>query len=331
MQDKNTRQTLSVIIPALDEATTIGRTLARLVPQAAIDEVIVVDNGSRDGTPDIVREFAHPKVVLIHAPARGIASARNAGFDYARGEFLARTDADTLVADDWGETIMHYFSEHPEASALTGLCTWHDSPFDILSEIWQSIQIRFGMVGGQISNMYGPNMAIRRNAWLQIRGDTQTREDVAEDLDMALCLARYGLRIDQVTAMRAQTSSRRMRTTPPEILRFHLIGLRTLTDQGFDARPIHAVFIGRAVAVHTLLWPFFRFWDFDRREPSLRPGAARISAVGDIQHRKPLLRVGDLDRFSRAVRDGFDVGGALVDFLVVVMPKPRVFKRVTFR
>lgn len=283
MSNPESTTKLSVIVPALNEAEVIVDALRRLVAQTAIDEVIVVDNGSDDGTPEIVGEFAahHPAVALIHEPVRGIPHARNAGFDKASGEFIARTDADTLVAPDWGETIREYFTTHPDTAALTGLCTYHDSPVGFFLKFGQSLLVRFGKLGGQVGNMYGPNMAIRRDAWLQVRDDTQARADVAEDLDLALCLTKRGLRIDQLTTMRAETSSRRRRTTPRRCWQFHRIGLRTLTDHGFQVHPIHVAMIVAAWATHTVQWPIYRFWDFDHRRFSLRPGVARMSAIGD--------------------------------------------------
>ncbi|WP_433205055.1 glycosyltransferase family 2 protein [Nocardia sp. CA-107356] len=137
--DPSSPPILSVVVPVLNEAEVIERTLERLVAQEAIDEVIIVDSGSDDGTPDIVDQFAatHPKVELIHEPTRGIPAARNAGFDKARGEFIARTDADTFVAADWGATIREFFTAHPETAAITGLCTYHDSPIGFILKFGQ--------------------------------------------------------------------------------------------------------------------------------------------------------------------------------------------------
>ncbi|MET9030428.1 glycosyltransferase family 2 protein [Nocardia sp. NPDC004168] len=274
---------MSVVVPVLNEAAVIEHALIQLIAQEAVDEVIVVDNGSDDGTPGIVRGFAaaHPKVELIHEPVRGIPAARNAGFDKARGEFIARTDADTLVADDWGSTIREFLTAHPESAAVTGLCTYHDSPVGFFLKFGQAVLLRFGKLGGQVGNMYGPNMAVRRDAWLQVREHTQVRSDVAEDLDLALCLVKRGLRIDQLTNMRAQTSSRRRRTSPRRWWQFQLMGLRTIRDHGFVVRPVHRATIVGAWLAHTVQWPIYRFWDFDRRRFSFRPGAERISAVGD--------------------------------------------------
>lgn len=92
---------ISVVIPVLDMATTIGPCLDALLAQslpAAQFDVIVVDNGSTDGTPEVVR--AYP-VTLLHEPAAGACHARNRGIAAARGACIAFTDADCVPSRGW--------------------------------------------------------------------------------------------------------------------------------------------------------------------------------------------------------------------------------------
>ena len=85
---------LSVIIPTLDEAAGIGATLAALQPlRAAGHEVIVVDGGSRDGTP----EAARPLADRVLAAPRGRANQMNAGAEAASGDVLVFLHADTRL------------------------------------------------------------------------------------------------------------------------------------------------------------------------------------------------------------------------------------------
>lgn len=95
---------VSVVVPAHESASTLGRTLSALTAQELAEpyEVIVVDDGSTDGG-DAIAERAGPPVRLIRQPRGGAAEARNRGALEARGEVLAFTDADCFPAPGWLE------------------------------------------------------------------------------------------------------------------------------------------------------------------------------------------------------------------------------------
>ncbi|WP_067538842.1 glycosyltransferase [Nocardia crassostreae] len=268
---------LSVVVPVLNEAAGISATLDRILEQQAVDEIIVVDNGSTDDTPTILRRYqeAHPRIHIVEESRRGLARARNTGFDSARGEFIARTDGDTLTDPTWAATIRRHFIEHPETAAVTGITTYHDSPVGFFLRIGFWIQIRRGKLGGRVGNMHGPNMGIRKASWEAIREFTNTGSHVVEDLDLALCLTTRGQRIDQLLDMRATTSPRRRRTNPRDWWQFQLSGLRTISEHGYDVLPYHRAVVTGAWLAHTAQWPIYLFWDFDRRRFTLRPIRAR--------------------------------------------------------
>ncbi|MFL5578382.1 MAG: glycosyltransferase family 2 protein [Gemmatimonadaceae bacterium] len=90
---------VSVVIPAFDAERWIGAAIESALAQTHPDvEVIVVDNGSTDGTVDVVGRM--PGVRLVRCAIRGPSAARNAGLDAARGEFVQFLDADDLLAPD---------------------------------------------------------------------------------------------------------------------------------------------------------------------------------------------------------------------------------------
>jgi glycosyltransferase involved in cell wall biosynthesis len=96
---------VSVVIPARNAVSRLPRVLDALAHQTApadLFEVIVVDDGSTDGTADVVR--AGGGVRLLSAPAQGRqAAARNHGAAEARGQVLAFLDADCVPRADWIE------------------------------------------------------------------------------------------------------------------------------------------------------------------------------------------------------------------------------------
>jgi cellulose synthase/poly-beta-1,6-N-acetylglucosamine synthase-like glycosyltransferase len=97
---------VSVVVPVYEDpdgvVTTLGALLAQTYPTDR-HEILVVDNGSSDDTPDIVERFAtaHDHLRLLVEPAGGSYAARNAGIRSARGSLVSFIDADMWVEPGW--------------------------------------------------------------------------------------------------------------------------------------------------------------------------------------------------------------------------------------
>lgn len=89
---------LTVVIPLFDKAPYVTRALASVLGQVPrVREVVVVDDGSRDGGADLVRRLGDPRVAVLQQPNAGVSVARNLGIQAARGARIAFLDAD----DEW--------------------------------------------------------------------------------------------------------------------------------------------------------------------------------------------------------------------------------------
>ncbi|MBB3891671.1 glycosyltransferase involved in cell wall biosynthesis [Phenylobacterium haematophilum] len=112
---------VSVVVPAYNATATLAETLRSALRQTHADlEVIVVDDGSKDGTRALAESFAaeDPRVRVISKPNGGVAAARNAGIDAARGDFIAPLDADDLWHPDKLRLQLERFTNGPASLGL---------------------------------------------------------------------------------------------------------------------------------------------------------------------------------------------------------------------
>src|SRR5690348_15362703 len=90
-------RTLSIIIPCYNEKGTIRELLDRVfavqIPEWSI-EVVVVDDGSKDGTKDILKSYASRAVIISESENKGKGSAVTKGLQMARGDYFLIQDAD---------------------------------------------------------------------------------------------------------------------------------------------------------------------------------------------------------------------------------------------
>jgi FkbM family methyltransferase len=115
---------VSVVIPTYQHADTIGQTLQSVFSQTFKDfEVIVVNDGSLDGTVDIVAPFvASGKIRYFTQQNAGQAAARNRGAAEARGKFFAFLDDDDLWPPDKLEWQVKYLEANPDVGVVAGWC-----------------------------------------------------------------------------------------------------------------------------------------------------------------------------------------------------------------
>ena len=106
---------VSVVIPTHERREQVCRAVRSVIAgQRAPDEIVVVDDGSTDGTSDAVRELDGPIEVLRSRENRGPAHARNVGISAARHQWVALLDSDDRWLPNHLETLIEYAEKHPD-------------------------------------------------------------------------------------------------------------------------------------------------------------------------------------------------------------------------
>ena len=118
---------ISVIISVYNAEDYIEKCIKSIMAQTYRDlEIIAVDDGSTDNSREICRKLAEKdsRIVVLHKENGGNASARNAGIDIAKGEFISFVDSDDYIEDDMYEKMLSEMSDPKVTIGCSGLiCT----------------------------------------------------------------------------------------------------------------------------------------------------------------------------------------------------------------
>ncbi|MCC6155225.1 MAG: glycosyltransferase, partial [Candidatus Hydrogenedentes bacterium] len=184
---------VSIVIPAHNAAATLGECLAAAINQTYTDrEVIVVDDGSTDATPEIARKFP---VVLIQQSKSGPAAARNAGGRIASGDIIAFTDSDCVAHCDWVSRLVEGFGEC--VGAVGGTYGIANTGNMLARIIHNEIRSRHARFGYEVDFLGSYNLAVRREVFNALNGfDENFTAASGEDNDLSYRIqdAGYALR-----------------------------------------------------------------------------------------------------------------------------------------
>jgi cellulose synthase/poly-beta-1,6-N-acetylglucosamine synthase-like glycosyltransferase/peptidoglycan/xylan/chitin deacetylase (PgdA/CDA1 family) len=202
---------LAVVVPAYNEAVVIERTVRSL---AASDypsfEVVVVDDGSSDGTAQIVEGLGLGRVRVVRQENEGKSAALNTGLQASTGEIVVMVDADTIFEPETLRRLVRPLAD-PTVGAVSGNTKVGNRR--TLIGYWQHIEYVMGFnldrrmydVLECIPTIPGAVGAFRRDALEEVGGVSGAT--LAEDTDLTLAIGRTGRHVVYVEDARAWTEA----------------------------------------------------------------------------------------------------------------------------
>jgi rSAM/selenodomain-associated transferase 2 len=175
---------LSVIVPALDEEARLGARLDELAATPGVDEIVVVDGGSRDATVELARSR---RGVTVRCAPRGRAAQQNAGAAAARGDVLLFLHADVSLPRDAASAVERALSEPGVVAGAFRTWTVPDAGRSRLAPLLHLADVR-----SRYSRLpYGDQaLFVRAEAFRRAGGFPD--QPLMEDLELSRRLARLG-------------------------------------------------------------------------------------------------------------------------------------------
>jgi GT2 family glycosyltransferase len=203
MGSRSSSTKISVVIPVLNEAEHVRRTIERLFATLPADsEIIVVDDGSVDDSVDYVKSIDDAPVRLLHTYDLGVAGARNYGARHAAGEVIVFADAHVETPPGWCKPLLAAL-EDPHtalvAPAITALGDTQNVGFGLrlvgpdLGIAWLGCQHPDPYPVPLVSGCF---LAMRRRTFADIGGfDAGMRRWGSEDIELSLRLWLLGYEV----------------------------------------------------------------------------------------------------------------------------------------
>lgn len=114
------RPSFSIIIPLYNKERSIGRTIQSILVQESVYEIVIVDDGSTDGSVPIVESFDDPRVRLFRQANQGPSAARNLGIQNAKHNWCLFLDADDELTSDALPLFVRMIERYPSVRIFSG-------------------------------------------------------------------------------------------------------------------------------------------------------------------------------------------------------------------
>lgn len=190
--------TVSVIIPTFQRCDMVGDAVRSVLDQGYWDwEALIIDDGSTDGTRDVIETFDDPRIRYLYQENRGLARTRNRGIQAARGEFIAFLDSDDLFLPNKLQLQVAALRAQPQLSLVAGGYIEVDATLRPMREQRPWIETpALHYSDWLVSCPFPPSVPLIKRICLERAGLFDEGMQRIEDWDLWLRLAFLGCRMD---------------------------------------------------------------------------------------------------------------------------------------
>jgi glycosyltransferase involved in cell wall biosynthesis len=188
------KDSISVLIPVLNGEKFIREALDSVLAQSLASEIIVIDNGSIDGTLEIIHYYVenNPRVKLLQCSEKGVSKALNTGLVNANGTLIARLDADDKMSLDRLDKQLKVMEDNPNLALVSSQIVYMNSDGIEIGRskypVGRLKLLKHFILRNPIAH---PSVMFRKEA-AEKAGNYRSEFEGCEDLDLWIRILRYG-------------------------------------------------------------------------------------------------------------------------------------------
>ena len=188
---------ISVVMPSYNHVWYLGKSLQSIIDQAGVQtEIIVVDDGSTDGSLDIIKQFEHRLSYWATGPNRGLGPVLAKGMKRTSGEILGWVNSDDYLEPGALSVVETYFHDHPRVDVIYGDMKWVNRAGEVVKN-QREVAFDLGSLLWDYNYIPQPSTFWRRGVWDRSGGIDESLR-CAMDYDLWLKFLSCGARFKHI-------------------------------------------------------------------------------------------------------------------------------------
>lgn len=164
--NSNSSPKVSIVLPTYNRASFLPGAISSVLNQTYQDfELIIIDDGSSDNTPMLLNNYRKNKKIKIitHSQNKGVSEARNSGYKYATGKYIALLDSDDFFKPDYLEKVVLFMEEHPTLTIGIPVKNAYDDKMNEYPWHYPAYDFFNGNHLGNVGNIFKRDFIVKHN------------------------------------------------------------------------------------------------------------------------------------------------------------------------